>query len=155
MKSQILVLFFTFVVHLQKCNCVLDENYLYPDSTNSRVKSYTFMITEGTVQCDNYVQSGYLINGQFPGPTIYVNQFDLLQVTVINMMNTPTSFHFHGLLQAQSLGSDGVPMVTQYPINPNETYTYEILIGTQTGTYMYHGHVNFDIVFIHGALIIR
>jgi len=38
---------------------------------------------------------------------------------------------------------------------PNETYVYEIQVGTQTGTYMYHGHVDYDIIFIYGAIIVR
>lgn len=150
-----IILAIVHIVHFDGCNSVMNENFLYPDAMNSRLKSYTFVITEGIVQPDNYKQVGYLINGQFPGPTIYVNQYDLLQVTVVNLMTEPTTIHFHGLLQSQSLGSDGVPHVTQHPIMPNETYSYEILIGTQTGTFMYHGHVDFDIVFIHGALIIR
>ena len=49
----------------------------------------------------------FLINDQFPGPTIYVNQHVLLQTTVVNLMTEPTTTRFHGLLQAQSLGSDG------------------------------------------------
>lgn len=155
MKNLILLLFYALIVHFDTCSSVYNEDYCYPDTHNSRVKSYVFEITEGIVQPDNYRQMGYLINGMFPGPTIYVNQHDLLQVTCINRMSEPTTLHFHGLLQAQSLGSDGVPDVTQHPIMPNETYTYEILIGTQTGTFMYHGHVRFDIVYIHGALIIR
>lgn len=144
------------IIFCQSCCGVLQGEYLYPvDDGLSRIKRYTLELTEGIVQPDNYQQMGYLINGKFPGPTLFVNQFDMLEVYVINRMPLPTTIHFHGLLQEHTFGSDGVPYVTQDPIPANDTFLYQIQIGTQTGTYMYHGHVNFDIVFIHGAIIVR
>jgi len=78
------------------------NNYLYPQES-SRLRTYTFLLTDGTLQPDNYRQTGYLINGKFPGPPIFCNQFDFLVITVINRMTSPTTIHFHGLLQPHTV----------------------------------------------------
>lgn len=99
LKQLILILSYLLIFIYKSCNCILADEYLYPTDINNRLKSYVFVISEGIVQSDNYKQKGYLINNQFPGPTVFVNQFDMLRVTVINLMDQPTAIHFHGLLQ--------------------------------------------------------
>lgn len=140
------------------------NGYPYPDlNTNpflysipsSRYKYYHFTLTNGYCNPDNFNQPCYLINNQFPGPAIFVNQFDFLQVTVVNLLNVSTAIHFHRLLQSHTAASDGVAFVTQDPILPGQTYIYQIDIEGQTGTYMYHGHVDLDLIWIHGPIIIR
>ncbi|KAL0265425.1 hypothetical protein SLS55_001392 [Diplodia seriata] len=48
--------------------------------------------------------------------------------------------HWHGVYQYDRYWMDGVPGVTQYPIEPRDTYTYEFTLTNQTGIYFYHGH---------------
>lgn len=106
-------------------------------NTRSRLKSYTFVLSESNCSPDNYVQTCFLINGQHPGPPIIVNQHDMLRVHVINRLSVNTTIHFHGLLQRHTVESDGVGGVTQEPLPPNGSYVYEIQVGDQpAGTYM-------------------
>lgn len=65
-----------------------------------------------------------LINGTFPGPTLYANPGDTVQVTVINRLTEPTAIHWHGFTQRGSNKFDGVPYTTHDPIAPGATFVY-------------------------------
>jgi FtsP/CotA-like multicopper oxidase with cupredoxin domain len=79
-------------------------------------------------------------NGQWPGPTIRVTKGDKLRVVVTNNLKETTGVHFHGVL-FDDFFQDGVPFVTQKPIVPGETYTYEFT-ANNAGSLMYHSHHN-------------
>ena len=76
-------------------------------------------------------------NGSCPGPTIQVNQGDRVRILVENRLPESTSMHWHGL--EVPIEQDGVPYVSQRPIAPGETYTYEFTVH-QEGTFFYHAH---------------
>jgi FtsP/CotA-like multicopper oxidase with cupredoxin domain len=70
-------------------------------------------------------------NGSCPGPTIQINQGDRVRIIVENALPESTSMHWHGL--EVPIEQDGVPYVSQKPIAPGETYTYEFTVN-QEGT---------------------
>jgi FtsP/CotA-like multicopper oxidase with cupredoxin domain len=76
-------------------------------------------------------------NGSCPGPTIQVNQGDRVRIHVENALPESTSMHWHGL--EVPIEQDGVPFISQKPIAPGETYTYEFTVH-QEGTFFYHAH---------------
>ena len=78
-------------------------------------------------------------NGMVPGPEIRVTEGDTVRILVHNEMDESTSIHFHGLLVPNAM--DGVPFITQPPIKPGETFTYEFPI-RNAGSHMYHSHHN-------------
>ncbi|HXG27176.1 MAG TPA: multicopper oxidase domain-containing protein [Candidatus Binatia bacterium] len=78
-------------------------------------------------------------NGTWPGPRIDVIEGDNVRVIFKNNMDESTGIHFHG--QRLPNNMDGVPHVTQEPIMPGETFTYEFRART-TGSHMYHSHHN-------------
>lgn len=81
------------------------------------------------------------INNQWPNPTIRVKQHDRVIVNLYNgLPDRNASLHFHGLMQRGFNGEDGPEMVTQCPIGPGSTITYDFNVGNQTGTYWYHSH---------------
>ena len=84
--------------------------------------------------------AGLGYNGQWPGPTIRVTQGDKIRVIVTNNLRETTGVHFHGVL-FDDFFQDGVPFVTQKPIIPGETFTYEFTAGN-AGSLMYHSHHN-------------
>jgi FtsP/CotA-like multicopper oxidase with cupredoxin domain len=79
-------------------------------------------------------------NKQWPGPTIRVNQGDKVRAIFTNNLKETTGVHFHGVELADFF-QDGVPFVTQKPIIPGETYTYEFT-AVSAGSLMYHSHHN-------------
>ncbi len=78
-------------------------------------------------------------NGVLPGPEIRVNEGDPVRVIVTNNMAESTSVHWHG--QRVPNAMDGVAFLTQPPILPGETFTYE-WIASPSGTHMYHSHLH-------------
>ena len=80
-------------------------------------------------------------NGILPGPVIRVTEGDNVRVIVHNELTQSTSVHWHGVLLPND--QDGVPFLTQPPIRPGETFTYEFPIREgNAGTHMYHSHHN-------------
>ena len=79
-------------------------------------------------------------NKQWPGPTIKVKQGDKVRAIFTNNLDETTSVHFHGV-QFADFFQDGVSFVTQKPIVPGATYTYEFT-ATTAGSLMYHSHHN-------------
>jgi len=79
----------------------------------------------------------YSYNGVVPGPTIKVNSGDKVKVVLKNELPESTSIHWHGIVTPND--QDGVPSVTQPPVKPGESYTYQFTaVGPAVG--MYHAH---------------
>ena len=78
-------------------------------------------------------------NGTWPGPRITVTEGDRVRATFKNNMRESTGIHFHG--QKLPNNMDGVPHVTQDPIQPGASFTYEFVARTP-GSHMYHSHHN-------------
>ncbi|KAK3949308.1 Cupredoxin [Pseudoneurospora amorphoporcata] len=80
------------------------------------------------------------INQQWPPPRIDAQVGDRLIVNLLNSLgDQDTSLHFHGLFMNGSTHMDGSSMVTQCPIPPGASFTYNFTID-QPGTYWYHSH---------------
>jgi FtsP/CotA-like multicopper oxidase with cupredoxin domain len=58
-------------------------------------------------------------------------------VEVVNQLKVPTSIHWHGLILPNLM--DGVPFVTQNPIAPGKSFSYDFPL-KQSGTYWMHSH---------------
>ena len=78
-------------------------------------------------------------NGTWPGPRIDVTEGDRIRATFTNRMAESTGIHFHG--QRLPNAMDGVPHVTQDPIPPGGSFTYEF-VAKSSGSHMYHSHHN-------------
>ena len=78
-------------------------------------------------------------NGTWPGPRIDVTEGDKIRATFTNRMAESTGIHFHG--QRLPNAMDGVPHVTQDPIPPGGSFTYEF-VAKSSGSHMYHSHHN-------------
>jgi FtsP/CotA-like multicopper oxidase with cupredoxin domain len=79
-------------------------------------------------------------NKQWPGPTIRAREGDTIRAVFANNLKETTGVHFHGV-EFDDFFQDGVPFVTQKPIPPGGTYTYEFTVKS-TGSLMYHSHHN-------------
>lgn len=80
-------------------------------------------------------------NGMVPGPLIRVTEGDQVQVVVHNQLSEPTTIHWHGVEVPNAM--DGVPDMTQAPIQPGETFIYEFT-ARPAGTFIYHSHYEGD-----------
>ena len=78
---------------------------------------------------------------------------DVLQVDITNELPESTSIHWHGI--ALHNAADGVPGMTQDPIEPRESFSYVFEV-PHGGTYFYHSHTGLQLDRgLHAPLIIR
>jgi len=77
-------------------------------------------------------------NGSVPGPTIEVNEGDRVRIILENHLPEVFAPHWHGL--EVPIGQDGVPGLSQEPIPPHGSHTYEFTLN-QNGTFFYHSHM--------------
>ncbi|MEA2498281.1 MAG: hypothetical protein QOH26_686 [Actinomycetota bacterium] len=78
-------------------------------------------------------------NGVLPGPQINADLGDRVRIILHNKLDQPTTLHFHGVRVPNAM--DGVPVLTQDPVMPGESFTYEFTL-RNSGTHMYHPHFN-------------
>ncbi|MGH7540801.1 MAG: multicopper oxidase family protein, partial [Gemmatimonadota bacterium] len=84
----------------------------------------------------------YGFNGQAPGPLIRVPQGAEIVVLFTNRIDLPTSVHWHGIRLDNRF--DGVPGVTQDPVEPGESFVYRVHF-PDAGIYWYHPHHREDV----------
>jgi FtsP/CotA-like multicopper oxidase with cupredoxin domain len=76
-------------------------------------------------------------DGMSPGPTLRVKQGDELKVRLVNDLDQSTVVHWHGLRLPNAM--DGVPFLTQKPIEPGQSFDYHF-VPPDVGTFWYHTH---------------
>lgn len=96
------------------------------------------MVQSGTTQFYsgfNTVTNGY--NGNYLGPTIVLQKGQTVNFNVMNMLNEPTSTHWHGLHVAPM--NDGSP---HNPIAIGNTWSPSFTVMDNAATYWYHPHLD-------------
>jgi FtsP/CotA-like multicopper oxidase with cupredoxin domain len=90
---------------------------------------------------DDVTVTAWTYNGTVPGPMIRVTEGDRVRMVFTNHLPEPTTIHWHGIEVPNAM--DGVPGVTQDPVMPGETFTYEF-VAKPAGSFMYHSHFEGD-----------
>jgi len=96
----------------------------------------------------------YAFNEQVPGPRLQLTQGDRVRIRVTNDLPEPTTVHWHGLDIPNAM--DGPAEITQEPIEPGQSFTYEFAV-EQAGTFFYHSHTAADrqqALGLYGALVV-
>ena len=83
--------------------------------------------------------AAWAYNEQVPGPEIRVTEGDRVRIVIKNELPESTAVHFHGVVVP--IAQDGVPFITQPPVKPGDTFTYEFT-ARNPGSHMYHSHIN-------------
>jgi len=102
-----------------------------------KVVRYDLYIKDTVVNFTGKEKRAIAVNGQIPMPTLIFTEGDTAEIHVHNQLKESTSLHWHGLFLPNK--EDGVPNLTQMPIEPNTTHIYRFPI-IQNGTHWYHSH---------------
>src|SRR5262245_5884818 len=78
-------------------------------------------------------------DGMIPGPTLRIRQGEPVRMVIENQLDEETTVHWHGIRLLNAM--DGVPGLTQRPIAPGESFTYEFT-PPDAGTFWYHPHTD-------------
>jgi FtsP/CotA-like multicopper oxidase with cupredoxin domain len=103
-----------------------------------KVFDITCKVVQWEVEPGRKVEA-WTFNGVVPGPQIRVTEGDRIRMIVKNELPESTAVHFHGVEMPNAM--DGVPFITQPPIKPGATFTYEFVV-PNAGSHMYHSHHN-------------
>lgn len=159
----------------QICETSLDiEHYLTMSSHDSlavypqKGKLYKYDVTntsnadpvpkENIITGDGWEMRRLLVvaNQSLPGPDIIVYEGQTVIIHVKNHLHSDTvTIHWHGLHQSGTPFMDGVPFVSQCPIESGQTFTYKFK-AYPPGTFWYHSHVGSQRVDgLLGAFVVR
>jgi iron transport multicopper oxidase len=91
--------------------------------------TYNFDLGWKWLAPDGFGRPVIVVNGQWPPPTIVLDEGDRLVLHVTNNLgNETSSIHFHGLYQKDKNDMDGPGMATQCPIPPGSKFTYDFTV---------------------------
>ncbi|XP_059624315.1 L-ascorbate oxidase-like [Cornus florida] len=107
---------------------------------DARIRRYKWEVKYEYQSPDCYKKLVIAINGRTPGPSIIAQQNDTIIVELRNSLLTENvAIHWHGIRQKGTPWFDGTEGVTQCPILPGDTFTYQFVVD-RPGTYLYHAH---------------
>jgi len=84
----------------------------------------------------------WLYDGEFPGPELRASEGDVVEVELDNELADGTTIHWHGVPVANEM--DGVPDVTQDPVESGGSFTYRFR-AEPAGTFFFHSHVGLQL----------
>ncbi|MHB1475810.1 MAG: multicopper oxidase family protein [Dermatophilaceae bacterium] len=121
-------------------------------SAGQRVVTAKLTPRPTTVDLGGPVVNTWAYGDSVPGPLLRARAGDLLRVQVDNQLPATTSVHWHGIALRNDM--DGVPGMTQAPINAGKSFAYEFTV-PDPGTYFYHPHSGLQIDRgLYGALLV-
>lgn len=123
--------------HTYSLAAIICLPFLFTAAHAQKTKPVTLEVTETKL----------IVDGK-PSDTFYVSQPDgtfgytgtrgeIFDVTVKNKTHVPLVLHWHGIVDPNT--DDGVPYVTQLPIEPGKSWHYQFRL-KQAGTYWLHSH---------------
>ncbi|KAG5246110.1 laccase [Salix suchowensis] len=95
------------------------------------------------------------VNGQFPGPTLYVTTGETIVVDVINKSPHNITMHWHGVKQPNYPWSDGPEYITQCPVQPGGQFSQKVIFSDEEGTLWWHAHSDWTRATVYGAIVIK
>lgn len=116
------------------------EDHVY---RNASTFTHHWRITSGDRRPDGVLKRVYLVNNDFPGPTLEARPGDRLTITVENALEDGKglSLHWHGLYMRGANEFDGASGITQSPIDAGTSFTYDFIVDwEQHGTFWWHAH---------------
>ena len=117
------------------------------------VVRYDLYVRDTLVNFTGKTKRAIAVNGQIPMPTLTFTQGDTAEIHVYNELKESTSLHWHGLILPNK--EDGVPYLTQMPIEPGTTHIYRFPI-VQNGTHWYHSHSGLqEQIGMYGSMILN
>jgi FtsP/CotA-like multicopper oxidase with cupredoxin domain len=101
------------------------------------IRDFRLIATEQAVDLGGKSVTTWSYDGRIPGKEIRVRAGEVLRARLVNRLPKDTTIHWHGL--ALRNDADGVPGVTQQPIQAGAEFVYEFT-APDPGTYWFHPH---------------
>ena len=105
-------------------------------------REFRLRATSGKAQlgaADPHQTTIWAYDGLLPSPVLRAKQGEPFRAVIENGLEQNTTVHWHGIRVPNAM--DGVPGLTQQPIKPGQSFTYEFT-PPDAGTFWYHPHAN-------------
>ena len=117
-------------------------NLSQPDATMNEALSYDYVLSAEPANLE--IIPGKLtpalgFNGEFPAPVIRAKQGEAIRILFQNKLQQATTIHWHGI--RIDIKMDGVPFLSQAPVQPGESFLYEFVC-PDAGTFWFHPHMH-------------
>jgi FtsP/CotA-like multicopper oxidase with cupredoxin domain len=108
-------------------------------SPSGVVRSFTVRAAPARLPLlDGKLLDVWAYEGQVPGPTLRLRLGETLRVRFENQLPQASTIHWHGVRVPNAM--DGVPGVTQPPVEPGQSFVYEFT-PKDAGTFWFHPHL--------------
>jgi CopA family copper-resistance protein len=126
--------------------------FITSKTSAQNIVKYELTVTDTIVNYSGKEKRAIAVNGQIPMPTLTFTEGDIAEIVIHNKLKESTSLHWHGVFLPNK--EDGVPYLTQMPIEPNATFTYRFQV-IQSGTHWYHSHSGLqEQLGMYGSLVL-
>ena len=108
-------------------------------AANTFVRRYQLIASKSKHSFGKNINSTnmWLYNQICPGPLLTARKGEILEIIFTNHLDEPTTIHWHGIRILNKM--DGVPDLTQSPIETGKSFTYRFPVN-DAGTFWYHSH---------------
>ncbi|WP_235853618.1 multicopper oxidase family protein [Halosimplex salinum] len=113
-----------------------------PPSGSADVRAELTAAPGGVQPGADATAENWLYDGAFPGPELRTSEGDVVEVELRNDLADGTTIHWHGVPLANEM--DGVPDVTQDPVESGGSFTYRFR-ADPAGTFFFHSHVGLQL----------
>ena len=118
-----------------------------------RPDAVRLLAAPATVDLGGRAVKAWAFNGELPGPELRLRAGQVVRVRLENRLPAATTVHWHGIALRNDM--DGVPGVTQPPVEPGQGFDYEFTV-PDPGTYFYHPHVGLQVDRgLYGPLVVE
>ncbi|KAF5761587.1 putative laccase [Helianthus annuus] len=147
----------TFKYALLSLLYLYSHNWLHvmaqsPKAGSTRFYDFKVQLLEVNKLCNT--RNIVTINQKYPGPVVYAQEDDRVIVKLTNESPYNATIHWHGVRQILSCWSDGPSYITQCPVQPGQSFTYNFTLAGQKGTLFWHAHFSWLRATVYGALIV-
>ncbi|MCX4644933.1 MULTISPECIES: multicopper oxidase family protein [unclassified Streptomyces] len=104
---------------------------------SGHLRRYRLTAAETSLDLGGPTVRSWAYGDSLPGREVRVTAGDVLDLTLANHLPVATTLHSHGVRMRCDM--DGVPGLTQYPIQPGADFHYRFAV-THPGTYWMHSH---------------
>ncbi|MGW1022285.1 multicopper oxidase family protein [Streptomyces sp. NPDC002577] len=104
---------------------------------NGPVRAFDLTAAPTPIDLGGRTVRSWAYGDALPGKEVRVTAGDILQIYLANHLPVSTTLHSHGIRLRCDM--DGVPDLTQRPIQPGEDFTYHFAVA-HPGTYWLHSH---------------
>ncbi|WP_373502031.1 multicopper oxidase family protein [Aestuariivirga sp.] len=111
---------------------------LMPGKIRAQEAPRLVTVSKRTLDVKGKAATVYGLTGPDGKPGLDMLLGEPFRVRLFNNTDTETLIHWHGLTPPSA--QDGVPMISQDPIGPGQSYDYDF-INTRSGTHWMHSHM--------------